>query len=344
MTLLRMNDADIFDRFTKVLSTEAQAINTLIDLMKEQHTELLAACKLVLNHCTGSPGRLAVTGVGKAGLIGRKITATAASVGTPAFFIHPTEAYHGDLGMLQEQDVVLALSNSGSSEEITALLPHIKRIGCKTIAVVGRNDSPLGQHADIILNIGKVIEACPLGLAPSTSTTAMLAMGDALALTVLEMREFTPEHYARFHPGGALGRKLMTCGEVMRPLADTASVKAHTPLITSMHTVTEARCGSALIIDDDHQLLGIFTDGDLRRALTSDGEQEHDANALLKQPVANFGTLPCTCVHDTDLVEEAIRLCSQIHTNNLPVIGDQGQALGLIDLQDLANRGFDITP
>ena len=204
--------------------------------------------------------------MGKAGLIGRKVSATFASTGTPGFFLHPTEALHGDLGMIGEQDVVLAFSNSGTSEELLTILPAIARIGAALIAICGNANSPLAKHADQVLDIGRIKEACPLGLAPTTTTTAMLALADALALTVLEERGFTPEQYARFHPGGALGRKLMTCAEAMRSGDAVALVSPNTPLLEALKAISAARSGSAIVVDDNGQLVGILTDGDLRRA------------------------------------------------------------------------------
>ena len=210
-----------------VLRTEGNAILAMAETMPEQAAALLAVCDLIRTTCgDGQPGRLVVTGVGQAGLIGRKLGATCASTGTPALWLHPAEARHGDLGMVQAADVVLAISNSGSSEEVIALVPSVRLIGCTLIALVGPATSPLARLADHVLAIGAVVEACPLGLAPSTSTTTLLALGDALALTIQRQRAFTPEQYARYHPGGALGRKLMTCSEAMRAGERVAAVSA----------------------------------------------------------------------------------------------------------------------
>ena len=215
----------VLEHIHTVLRSESKAIEDLIALTTEQESKIQAVIKQILVHCgEDSRGRLILCGVGKAGIIAHKLSATFASTGTPSLFMHPTEARHGDLGMVQSDDLVLALSNSGSSEELISILPAIKRIGASIIAISGNQDSALVQHADIALDIGKLTEACPLGLAPSTSTTAMLALGDALALCIQKLRQFKAEDYARYHPGGALGRKLMTCDEAMRDIQRVACV------------------------------------------------------------------------------------------------------------------------
>jgi arabinose-5-phosphate isomerase len=279
-----------------------------------------------------------VTGVGKAGHVGRKLAATFASTGTPSFFLHPAEARHGDLGMVQATDVVLALSNSGSSEELVALLPSFKHIGVPLIAVVGMRESPLARHADVALSIGRVTEACPLGLAPSTSTTAMLALGDALALTVQRLRQFTPEQYARFHPGGALGRKLMTCREAMRSGERVPAVTRTTSVLDCLRAITKARAGGVVLVDGQGKLAGIFTDGDLRRALT----KAADPAAVFRAPVGDHATTPCKSVRADELLQSALRLCAQKKINELPVVEDDGRLVGLLDLQDLVDRGFEV--
>ncbi|MHC5068072.1 MAG: KpsF/GutQ family sugar-phosphate isomerase [Planctomycetota bacterium] len=300
---------------------------------------MLAAFHHCLDRCgEGLPGRLILCGVGKAGHIGRKLAATFASTGTPAFFVHPTEAHHGDLGMIGEQDIVLLLSNSGSSNEVVDLLPSLRRIGCLLAAVVGKTDSPLGEHADLCLSIGRVAEACPLGLAPSASTTALLALGDAIALTVQAGRNFTPEQYARYHPGGALGRKLMTCGEAMRGGDRLATVAPTTSVRDTLHAISLARAGCALLVDEERRLLGIFTDGDLRRALDS----TTDPAATLNGPVSTVAALPCRRVSGSELLHSAIHTCAEHHIDELPVVDDNDHLIGLIDLQDLAARGFEL--
>jgi arabinose-5-phosphate isomerase len=321
----------------RVLRVEADALARLAAGAREQGAALAEACALIQARCgDGRPGRLVATGVGKAGLIARKVSATFASTGTPSLFLHPAEARHGDLGMLQAGDVVLAFSNSGASEEIVALLPSVGLIGAELIAVVGALASPLARHARIALSIGGVIEACPLGLAPSASTTAMLALGDALALTVLERRGFTPERYARFHPGGALGRKLMTCAEAMRTGARLPLARPGTSVVDAMRAITRARAGSVVLVDDDGRLRGIFTDGDLRRRLMEAG----DPATVLNAPVESVATIPCRSVRGDALVQAALHLCAEKKINELPVVDGDGRLIGLLDVQDLVDRGF----
>jgi len=333
-----MDDERITSSVRRVLRCEGEALLALDELLAGQADALVAACRLIHERCGPREGRRVVSGVGKAGLVGRKIAATFASTGTPALFLHPGEARHGDLGMVQEQDVVLALSNSGSSEELVALLPSLARIGCSVIAIAGRSGSPLARHADQLLHIGEVAEACPLGLAPSTSTTAMLALGDGLALTVQELRAFTPEQYARFHPGGALGRRLMTCREAMRSGNRVARIAPDTPVQEAIRAITRARSGSTLLVDDDDTLLGIFTDGDLRRLLA----ESDDPAATLATPTKRYATMPCRAVHGDELVQSALRLCARHHIEDLPVIDERERVLGMLDLQDLADRGFEV--
>lgn len=325
---------DILASVQSVLQSEAAAIAALPELCAQQRAAVEQACRMIL----GCQGRLVLTGIGKAGHIGTKLSATFASTGTPSFVLHPAEARHGDLGMVQEQDVVLALSNSGSSEEVLALLPSFARIGVPVIAIVGRTDSPLAGHAAVALSIGRVVEACPLGLAPSTSTTAMLALGDALALTVQRLREFTPEQYARYHPGGALGRKLMTCAEAMRTGERVAAVRPETPVVGCMRAIGKARAGSAVLVDADRRLLGICTDGDLRRALSAAA----DPAAVLTGPVRAVATVPCRHIRADELLQAALRLCAGKKINELPVVDGDGRLAGLLDLQDLVDRGFEI--
>jgi arabinose-5-phosphate isomerase len=333
-----MDDLDLRQHLCETLRREGRALLDLADDLRAQDSALIGACKMILKRCDGRPGRLALTGVGKAGLIARKIAATCASTGTPSFFLHPSEARHGDLGMVQADDVVLALSNSGASEEVVDLLPALRRIGCAVIALVGQADSALARHADLSICYGKVLEACPLGLAPTTSTTVMLALGDALALAVQSLRAFTPEDYARFHPGGALGRKLMCCRDAMRSRERIAVVGPDCPVIETMRVIGAARTGSALIADADDHLLGIFTDGDLRRALTG----SNPADAVLHAPVRAYASLPCTSIGADELLQRALHLCATRRFNELPVVDSDGRIAGLLDLQDLAQRGFEI--
>lgn len=329
-----MADDGILDSALAVIASEGQALAALPAILRAQAATVERACRM-LHDCRGS---VVVTGVGKPWHIGNKISATLASTGTPSYALHPAEARHGDLGRLREDDVVLALSNSGASEEIVALLPALARIGTPVVAIVGRADSPLARHAAVALCYGPVVEACPLGLAPSTSTTVMLAIGDALALTVQRLRRFTPEQYARFHPGGALGRQLMTCREAMRTGERVPAVPPHTPLLECMRAIGRARAGSVLLVDGEGRLLGICTDGDIRRALVAAA----DPAAVLHAPVQRFATVPCRSIAGDDLVQAALRLCATHKFNELPVVDGEGRLLGLLDLQDLVARGFTV--
>jgi arabinose-5-phosphate isomerase len=316
-----------------VLKTEAEAIQALADRIS--YMPVQNATDAILSQCgEGAKGRLVICGIGKSGLIGRKIAATFASTGTPSYFLHPAEARHGDLGMVTEDDVVLLLSHSGRSEELTAVLQPLKRIGPPMIAICGDESSPLAKHSDIVLNIGKQIEACPLGLAPTTSTAVILALGDALALAVQEKRNFTPAQYARFHPGGELGRSLMTCAEAMRPIEHVAIVQQETAVRDAIRAITAKRTGCAIIADQENKLIGILTDGDLRRALN-----ENPAN-LLDEPVLEIATQPGQSVNESELLAVAQRIAAQFHIDEMPVINSEMKVLGLIDLQDLMQRGY----
>ncbi len=334
-----MDHEAVLTTIHQVLTHEGQAILDLAANLDRQASSFQAAVCALHERCGEQrPGRLIVTGVGKAGLIGRKIAATCASTGTPAQFLHPTEARHGDLGMVREDDVVLALSHSGRSEEVLDLLPSLRHIGVLLIALVGDDASALARHADIVIAIGHHLEACPLGLAPSTSTSVLLACGDALALAVQQMRGFTADQYARFHPAGALGRRLMTCAQVMRKDSRMATAAATDPIATVLHRITAARCGSALVIDHDGRLLGIFTDGDLRRTLAASPEP----GVILSHPVSDHATMPCISIAGNDLLESALQRCARHRINEIPVVDDDGRAIGLIDVQDLADRGFSV--
>ena len=312
------------DHAREVIRLEARTIARLEEHLGEpflEAVERILACE----------GLVLVTGVGKARLVGAKISATLASTGTPSISLHPTEALHGDLGRLRAADTVLVLSNSGETEEVKNLLPHVKRIGAKVIAITGAPGSALGRFADCVLNIGEVDEACPLGLAPTASTSAMLALGDALAMVVQQARGFSREDYARFHPGGSLGRKLLRIGEVMRtgdelPLADPAASVLDVLRIMSN---TRGRPGAALIVDEARKLVGIFTDGDLRRLL------EDRAQVRLEGPVRDvMGREPKTLGSDV-LVDEAERVMRTHKIDQLAIVDDDGHAIGLLDVQDI---------
>lgn len=310
----------------EVVAHEARALASLAERLDERFLE--AAGRILT--CTG---RVVVSGMGKAGLIGTKISATLASTGTPSYFLHPAEALHGDLGRVLPEDVTLVLSNSGETDEVVRLVPHLRGIGASVIAVTGRSDSTLARHADVVLDIGTLDEACPLGLAPSTSTTAMLALGDALALTVQRARNFTPEEYARFHPGGSLGRKLLKVEEIMRSgernpvLEDSRTVKE------ALLAITRARAGAVCLVDADGRLTGIFTDGDLRRHIAQGAE----VGSLVLRDVM---TRSPRTIAAGRLATEAARRMREHKIDELPVVDEQGRPIGLVDIQDLLAVGL----
>lgn len=281
-------------------------------------------------------GQVIVTGMGKAGLVGQKISATLASTGTPSFYLHPAEALHGDLGRIRAGDVVIALSNSGETAEVNAVMAAVRKLGQAVIGVTGRADSTLGRHCDHLLDIGLVEEACPLKLAPTASTTAMLALGDALAMAVLEERRFSARDYARFHPGGSLGRSLMRVDEVMRkdeflPLVTSGTSVADALIQTSR---TKGRPGASLVVGAGGELAGIFTDGDLRRLL------EGGSFERLERPIDEYMARTPKVLRPSDLAVDAHRLLRENRIDMAPVIDEENRPVGLLDVQDLIEVGI----
>jgi arabinose-5-phosphate isomerase len=274
-------------------------------------------------------GRVVVTGMGKSGHIGSKIAATLASTGTPAMFVHPGEASHGDLGMIKAVDVVLAISNSGESDELVSILPVLKRLGVPLIAMTGGMSSALAQHADVVLDSSVSKEACPLNLAPTASTTAQLALGDALAVALLDARGFKAEDFARSHPGGSLGRRLLThVSDVMRKGDQVPSVLPSASFSELMREMSRKGLGASAIVDKDQTILGIFTDGDLRRLI----ENGRDLRSLLAQDVMH--AQPRT-VHQNALAVEAAELMEQFKITSVLVVNDAGQLSGALNSNDL---------
>lgn len=274
-------------------------------------------------------GRVVVMGMGKSGHIGRKIAATLASTGTAAMFVHPAEASHGDLGMIKPVDLLLAISNGGESEEITVILPVLKRLGVPMVAMTGKLQSTLARHADVVLDSGVEKEACPLNLAPTASTTAQLALGDALAVALLDARGFRTEDFARSHPGGALGRKLLThLGDVMRTDRAVPSVLADTPFPALMREMSAKGLGASAIVDADRRVLGIFTDGDLRRLV----EKGVDLRAVTAREVMFPG--PRTIRHDA-LAVEAAELMEKHRITSVLVVDAEGRLCGAVNSNDL---------
>lgn len=312
------------ERAAEVVRLEAATIEGLVEFLDESFSQ---AVDLVL----GCEGQVIVTGVGKAGLIGAKISATLASTGTPSMFLNPTEALHGDLGRIRHADLLLVLSNSGESGEIKRLLPAARKIGALIVAMTGQRGSSLASLSDCVLNIGEAREACPLGLAPTTSTSAMLALGDALAMVVMDERGFGREDYARFHPAGALGRKLMRVHEVMRKGDEIPLVPCGSTTVAALEIMsrTAGRPGAALIVTGTGELEGIFTDGDLRRLLLT-GD-----TAWLQQPIDEFMGRQPKFVEPEALVAEAEAVLKEHKVDQIAVLDEHHRPVGLLDVQDI---------
>ena len=309
-----------------VINTEAQAVSDLLPRIDENFAQ---ACNYML-HCKG---RIVVTGMGKSGHIGNKIAATLASTGSPAFFVHPGEASHGDLGMITTQDVVLAMSNSGETGELITILPIIKRLGAPLISMTGNPNSTLATEADVALDISVAQEACPLGLAPTASTTATLAMGDALAVALLEARGFTEEDFARSHPGGSLGRRLLVhVSDIMHSGSGIPSVDVDASLTAALMEMTNKTLGMTAITGKDGSLLGIFTDGDLRRAL----DQDIDIRNIGVREVMHTN---CVYVPPGILAAEALQLMQEKKINALLVVDDDNKLVGALNMHDMLRAG-----
>lgn len=301
----------------------------LLDLRERLEGEAGAAFTQAVDAMLGCQGRVVVMGMGKSGHVGRKITATLASTGTPAMFVHPAEAHHGDLGMVQPGDVVLAISNSGESEELTALLPVIKRLGVRLLAMTGRPGSSLARHADIVLDCAVAQEACPLNLAPTASTTAQMALGDALAVVLLELRGFKAEDFARSHPGGSLGRKLLThLRDVMRAGEAVPRVQPESSFGDVMREMSAKGLGSTAVVDAAGRILGVFTDGDLRRKI--------EAGVDLRAMTAGELMTPSPrTIRDDVLAAEAVSLMEAHRITTLLVVDAQGVLVGAVNTNDL---------
>ncbi len=309
-----------------VIETEAAAVAALADRIDDRFVE---ACRYLLA-CTG---RIVVLGMGKSGHVGGKIAATLASTGSPAFFVHPGEASHGDLGMITPQDAVLALSNSGETAEILTILPIIKRLGVPLIALTGRPGSTLAREANVSIDVSVAAEACPLGLAPTSSTTATLAMGDALAVALLEARGFTADDFARSHPAGSLGRRLLLhVADVMHRGERVPKVALGTSLLATLEEMSRKGLGMTAVVDGADRLVGIFTDGDLRRAL----DQGIDVHGTVVDQVMTRG---CVTVAATDLAASALHLMESRSINGLLVADHEGRPVGALNMHDLLRAG-----
>lgn len=322
------NEQKLISLGLAVLEIEAQAIT---ELTKRIDQKFAAACQILLN----CEGRVVVTGMGKSGHIGKKISATLSSTGTPSFFLHPAEASHGDIGMITRKDVVLALSNSGETEEIIHILPLIKRLDIPFIALTGVSNSTLAKMADINIDVSVNQEACPLGLAPTASTTASLAMGDALAIALLEVRGFTADDFAKSHPAGRLGRRLLLkIEDVMHIGSAIPSVSEEALLSQALIEMTQKRLGMTTVVKSGHPdtLIGIFTDGDLRRAL--------DKNIDIHQtPIHTVMTKNFKTVSTFMLAAEAVNIMETYKITGLPVVNEQGKLVGAFNIHDLFRAG-----
>ncbi|RPH98116.1 MAG: KpsF/GutQ family sugar-phosphate isomerase [Lysobacterales bacterium] len=321
-----MNQAAIQSLARAVIETEASAVSALLDRVDEA---FLAACGFMLA-CTG---RVVVIGMGKSGHIGSKIAATLASTGTPAFFVHPAEASHGDIGMIKPADVVLALSNSGETEEVNLILPLLKRLGVRIVAMTGNPASTLARHADAHIDVSVAKEACPLGLAPTSSTTAALVMGDALAVSLLESRGFTREDFARSHPAGQLGRRLLLhIADIMHGGADVPSVPESASISQAIVEMTAKRLGMTAVIGADGRVAGVYTDGDLRRTLDT-GLDPH------KTPISAVMTAGGKRIAPDALAMEAMHLMQKHAIQGLLVVDAEGRLVGALNFQDLLRAG-----
>ncbi|MGH7232862.1 MAG: KpsF/GutQ family sugar-phosphate isomerase [Nitrospiraceae bacterium] len=309
----------------RVLEIEARAIAALVDRLDNRFSDAVD----LLYSCAG---KVVVSGMGKSGLIGQKVAATLASTGTPSFFLHPAEGIHGDLGMLARQDVLIALSNSGETEELIKLLPFVKRINIPVIALTGRAQSTLAKNSEVVLDVSVSEEACPMGLAPTASTTAALAMGDALAIALLQQRGFKEEDFAQFHPGGTLGRRLLLkVRDLMHQGEAIPRVFSHTPVREAILEMTTKKLGMTTVVDTTGRLSGVITDGDLRRFL----EKGMDVSAARAGDLANGEP---KVIGADDLAARAVQTMERYAITSLVVVED-GRLIGVIHLHDLLRSG-----
>ena len=310
-----------------VIKTEARAAEKLLERIDDTFTNAVEA----MLHCRG---RVVVLGMGKAGHIGNKIAATLASTGTPAFFVHPGEASHGDLGMITSQDVVLALSNSGETDEILTILPLIKRLNAPLIAMTGNPKSRLAKESDFHLDISVEKEACPLGLAPTSSTTATLVMGDALAIALLESRGFTEDDFARSHPGGRLGKRLLLHVEdIMHSGDEIPKIQGDASLTEALVEMSKKGLGMTTIVDGEDRLLGVFTDGDVRRLL------DHGEIKVSEIKICDVMKTGCKSIRKTQLAAEALQLMEANSINSFPVVDEDNKVIGALNMHNLLRAG-----
>jgi arabinose-5-phosphate isomerase len=310
-----------------------EEVRALCDVADKLDNRFSQAVQKLLDLKPGS--RIVVSGIGKAGFVAMKLSGTLASIGFPSFYLHPADAVHGDLGRFTQNDIALLLSNSGETQEVLRLLPALKQIGSCIISITASADSTLAHHSDVVLEMGRFSEAGPLGLAPTTSTTVMMALGDALAMTLVNQRGFSREEFAAFHPGGDLGRSLMPISEIMR--SGDAQCILHSATVTrkGLHAIsaTKGRPGAAAIIDDSGKLIGIFTDGNLRRFLEQD-------TSFLDQPIGDICSKNPLTVKPAQLAQDASRIIQERKVDQLIVVDDSGAPIGLVDIQDLLAHGM----
>jgi len=320
--------SDALARAREAVVIEAAAVQALAERIDEtfaRAVELIVECR----------GRVVVTGIGKSGAVGRKLAATLASTGTPALFLHPAEGVHGDLGMVSAGDVLIVLSQSGYTEEINAILPALKRLAVPIIAFTGRFHSPLADQADVTINVSVEREACPLGLAPTASTTAQIAMGDALAVAVMTARRFTREDFAARHPGGSLGQKAgRAVGDLMRRGEEVAVVSPEATLRDVLFAITAARAGAAAVADQERRLLGIITDGDVRRALLADDD-------AMRQPAEAVMTRHPKIARHHEPAVEAYGLMREYKIGDMPVLDEERRVVGMLSVKDMLELGME---
>ncbi|MDZ7791375.1 MAG: KpsF/GutQ family sugar-phosphate isomerase [Xanthomonadales bacterium] len=323
---MNIDSRRLLDAASEVLETESRAIRALAERLGD---DFVAACRLILD----SPGHVVVTGMGKSGHIANKLAATLASTGTPAFFVHPAEASHGDLGMIAEHNTVLALSNSGETEEILRLLPGLKRLGVGLVAMTGNPASTLARHADVHLDTSVDREACPLGLAPTASTSAQLALGDAMAIALLDARGFTAEDFARSHPAGSLGRRLLLrISDLMHAGDELPTIGRDASIAEAIMQMTQSRLGMCAVLDAEDRLIGIVTDGDLRRHVDELGDIRSNA-------AENIMTANPRTIRADELAASAVELMQHHRIQGVLVTDADGQLVGALNFQDLLQAG-----
>jgi len=315
----------VLERAREVFDTEIEGVRTLRDELGASFEALVARCSETIDR----GGKLVITGIGKSGYIGKKIAATLSSVGNPSVFMHPVEARHGDLGMIQKNDLLIAISYSGETEELLVVLTPAKRLGVPLVAITGNKESTLAKMSELVMEMPVPREACPFNLAPTTTTTATLVLGDALSMVLLDQRGFTKSDYGRLHPGGAIGRMVtMKACDVMRKAGDAALVTPDTTVREALYSMSQARSGAAIVAGKDRELIGIFTDGDFRRNAAKD-------DLVLQRKMSEVMTPSPVSIGADAMVVEVIKLVEARRIDDLVVTDNKGKVAGIIDIQDL---------